>query len=229
VIVFGNAPVLFGTVALIRASTNAKTVFYWPDPLFNLSSIQANAAPLYDCVATYSKATTGVFKDMGFRDAIWVPFAADEDFLGSSAAAAAEFEYDVSFAGGWRPEREVTLGAVKRNFPKARIAIFGRSWLKSCKDKALLDSCIPKELYGRDYGDLIRRSRMTVNQIDNTNYPGANMRFFEVPAAGGLQVSSACPEMEAAEVRGAGHAAVLQRHTYRHRIAELTRHLNLAP
>jgi spore maturation protein CgeB len=31
--------------------------------------------------------------------------------------------------------------------------------------------------------------------IDDTNYPAANMRFFEIPAAGGLQLSSACPEM----------------------------------
>jgi spore maturation protein CgeB len=32
--------------------------------------------------------------------------------------------------------------------------------------------------------------------IDDTNFPAANMRFFEIPAAGGLQVTSMTPEME---------------------------------
>jgi len=35
-----------------------------------------------------------------------------------------------------------------------------------------------------------------LNVIDDTNFPAANMRFFEIPCAGGLQVCSECPEME---------------------------------
>ena len=35
-----------------------------------------------------------------------------------------------------------------------------------------------------------------MNVIDPTNYPAANMRFFEIPMAGGLQVCSRCPELE---------------------------------
>ena len=35
-----------------------------------------------------------------------------------------------------------------------------------------------------------------MNIIDDTNFPSANMRFFEIPTAGGLQITSACPEME---------------------------------
>jgi spore maturation protein CgeB len=41
----------------------------------------------------------------------------------------------------------------------------------------------------------MRESRIALNPIDDTNYPAANMRFFEIPAAGGLQLSSTCPEM----------------------------------
>lgn len=38
-------------------------------------------------------------------------------------------------------------------------------------------------------------SKVNLNIIDPTNHPAANMRFFEIPVAGGLQVCSACPEM----------------------------------
>jgi spore maturation protein CgeB len=41
-----------------------------------------------------------------------------------------------------------------------------------------------------------------LNLIDPLNFPAANMRFFEVPAWGGLQVSSACPEMEREFIHG---------------------------
>jgi spore maturation protein CgeB len=82
------------------------------------------------------------------------------------------------------------------------------------------------------------------------------MRFFEIPAAGGLQVSSRCPEMEGefrqheqivyyddakelptlidrlksneefrARVAAAGHAHVMEKHTYRHRAETLLEHV----
>jgi spore maturation protein CgeB len=49
---------------------------------------------------------------------------------------------------------------------------------------------------GPEYAQAVRASKVNLNIIDPTNYPAANMRFFEIPAAGGLQLSSSCPEME---------------------------------
>jgi hypothetical protein len=204
VMVFGNAPLLYGALALLRTSTRAKIVLYWPDTLLNLSENQIHAAGLYDCVATYSAATMDAFHRMGFRSTLWLPFAADVEFLGTPTSFDGPFEHDISFAGGWRPEREAVLRAIRRRFPQARIAIHGNSWHRFCKDPALRACCSSKEVVGMAYGDLIRRSRLTLNQIDHTNYPGANMRFFEVPAAGGLQLSSECPEMEQ-EMRDGQH------------------------
>ena len=54
-----------------------------------------------------------------------------------------------------------------------------------------------RALYGPDFARAVACSKVNLNIIDPMNYPAANMRFFEILTAGGLQVSSACPEMEA--------------------------------
>jgi glycosyltransferase involved in cell wall biosynthesis len=203
-IVFGNAPVLFGTLALIKSACRARIVLYWPDTLLNLSQDQLNGASLYDCVATYSAATRATFETMGFRNPLWLPFGADPEFLGKSGNSNPEFRYDISFAGGWRPERESALRAIRRHCPNGRLAIFGRTWLASCKDPDLRRHCCAHEPVGHEYGNLMRESRIALNPIDDTNYPAANMRFFEIPAAGGLQLSSTCPEMRE-DFRGGEH------------------------
>ncbi len=194
-IVVGNTPLLFGTLAFIKSIDQGKLVLYWPDTLFNLTPIQKDAAPLYDSVATYSSTSEKIFRQIGFQHTFFMPFAGDNEFLGEPSNEA-HFDVDLSFAGGWRPEREAALASIANAFPQARLLIKGTDWERFCTNKALLKYCEPKPVYGTAFGDFIRRSRINLNVIDDTNYPAANMRFFEVPAVGGLQLSSACPEME---------------------------------
>ncbi len=51
-------------------------------------------------------------------------------------------------------------------------------------------------IVGKEMASLFQRTRVNINVIDDTNFPSANMRFFEIPTAGGVQVSSPCPDME---------------------------------
>jgi spore maturation protein CgeB len=210
-LVFCDAPVLFGSLAFLRSVSRTRLVLYWPDPLTVLSQTQLSSAQLYDCVATYAGSTCSVFKQLGFRSSLWVPFAADTEFLGMPAGFTGPFKYDVTFAGGWRPEREAAFRALRRHFPQLRLAIYSRSWATACKDPTLRSCIVPQELVGRRYGELIRESRATLNQIDDTNFPAANMRFFEVLAAGGLELSSSCPEM-ADDLRDGVHLLYYSNH-----------------
>jgi len=195
IMVVGNIPVLFGTLAFFKSLGKGKTVLYWPDTLLNLTSFQKDGASLYDLVATYSSTSMHPFHLIGYKNTHFMPFAGDKEFLGE-AVFSDQFDYDLSFAGGYRPEREAALAAVISAFPDLKILIKGTDWERFCKNKQLLKSCDPKPIYGKDFGDFIRRSRINLNVIDDTNYPAANMRFFEIPGAGGLQLSSVCPEME---------------------------------
>jgi spore maturation protein CgeB len=53
-----------------------------------------------------------------------------------------------------------------------------------------------KCIFGKEFARVVVNSKINLNIIDSTNFPAANMRFFEIPCAGGFQVSSPCPEME---------------------------------
>lgn len=198
VIVSGNAPVSFGTLAFWKSIAPETTLsLFWPDMLTNLQQIHVNSARLYDQVATYSKATIPVFQQLGFKHAIWLPFAGDSEFLGSSVPHLNDtFEYDLSFIGGWRPEREKAMLSVVKEFPDMKIGLRGNYWARESKNKEIKKIINSESLYGKSFGDFIRASRINLNVIDDTNYPAANMRFFEIPAACGLQLCSHCPEQE---------------------------------
>ena len=195
VIIFGIAQVMYGALAFLKSIHDCTVALYWPDTLLNLKREQADAMPLYDLVATYSEKSIPLFKALGSKSQVWLPFAGDVSFLGKPTADQTTYDYDVSFAGGWRPEREKALKSIIENTSGLTVTIRGTSWERFCKDKKILNCCNPTPLYGQDFGDLIRSSRINLNVIDDTNYPAANMRFFEIPAAGGLQLSSECPEM----------------------------------
>lgn len=199
IIVSGNIPVSLGVLAFYKSiAAECRSILFWPDTLTNLQQAQINAAPLYDLVASYSSAAMPVFKQMGFRDAVWMPFAGDMEFLGNQTLPELNesFQWDFTFIGGWRPEREKAVKAVLHHFPGIAMQIRGTYWMQQVSDKELKKRINGSILVGKDFGTFLKSSRINLNVIDDTNYPAANMRFFEVPASGGLQLSSSCPEME---------------------------------
>ena len=50
-----------------------------------------------------------------------------------------------------------------------------------------------RALRGADFAKAVSCSKLSLNIIDPTNYPAANMRFFEITTAGGLQVTYRLP------------------------------------
>lgn len=109
---------------------------------------------------------------------------------------------------------------------------------------------IPHAVLGKDMAKVFQKSRINLNRIDVTNYPAANMRFFEIPASGGLMLSSSCPEMsevfkefesvvyfknnfelinkveyllnnDSRRMREVSHQIILNGHTYRHRLEKI--------
>lgn len=250
VLIFCNAPVLAGTLAFVRSLNAIPFVLVWPDPLLNLLPHLYSTAPLYDGVATYCQASIPVFEHLGFRNVKWVPLAADET-LHNMAYPPTSFDQDLLFIGALRPEREQTLATLLHLFPSLHLSIWGTDWHR-CRHAALRRLAHKKPLTGNDYALALQRSRISLNIIDTTCLPAANMRFFEIPVAYGLQLASVCPEFDqeyrhqthllyynttealaesinwvlshpaqTQELREAAHLLTLERHTYRHRAAQL--------
>ncbi|MDR3580284.1 MAG: glycosyltransferase [Oryzomonas sp.] len=199
-VVFGQNPVQAGALAQIRSMMDLKTVYIWPDTLVNLSASMISVLPLYDLVATYSNSTVRLFERLGAKDVKWVPLAADTkmhsvpDNLQNTATGSIA---DVAFIGQWRPERERAIAAILHASPNINLKIWGPDWGRRCKGKPnILKSWQGRPLYAQEFAATVALSKINLNIIDDTNYPAANMRFFEIPCAGGLQVCSQCPEME---------------------------------
>lgn len=195
VVAFTGAEILPGSFAYIKTLLPVKIAWYWADPLPNLSRYIFQGLSLADMVASYSKSSLEVFGQMGARSACWLPFAADAGAHFSKAAPRPHYLYDISFIGSWRPEREASLRIIFEHFPGLRFKISGPYWNR-CSFPPLRRIAGTKPVYGKDFSAIVQQSLLNLNVIDNTNFPSVNMRFFEIIAAGGLELCSAAPEME---------------------------------
>jgi spore maturation protein CgeB len=193
---FGQYSILAGALAQIRASVKARLIHIWPDTLLHLRNDLIACLPLLDLFATYSQASVEQLQKLGARDVAWIPLAGDPAMhaeVECSEAERAVYGADVTFIGGWRPEREAVLSKLE----SFELKIWGPGWGRRCRgNKSLLKAWQGRSLYEAEFGKAVSSSKINLNIIDPLNYPAANMRFFEVPVAGGLQISSPCPEME---------------------------------
>lgn len=198
-IVMGSWRMRAGTLAQIKVATGAKIVNIWPDTMVNMLDHTVTSLPAYDVFATYSRAGVAAFEGLGAKKALWVPLAGDAELhpvIPASAEQKREFAADVAFVGGWRPEREAVLTALVKA-DKFDVKIWGPEWGRRCQEnKHILSAWQGRPLVGEEFAVAARAAKINLNPIDPTNYPAANMRFFEIPIAGGLQISSDCPEME---------------------------------
>ena len=194
---FTTSKILYGTLATLKAiNPQLKIVWIWTDTPLNLEAHNFSSGLLSDITATYSLNTVPVFKDLGFKNVSWIPLAGDVFMHKKEITKNQDYKCDISFVGGWRPERGKAMEIISNNFKHLRIEVHGPLWSKKVKDPQLKKNIKGTGFYANDLADFFNSSRININQIDDTNFPAANMRFFEIPTAGALQLTSACPEME---------------------------------
>lgn len=194
VFVFTNTPINSSTIVYIR-TLGIKVILIYPDAIVNMSPRNSQNIKHYDAVFSYSKSGVEAFKMLGAEKVMWCPLAADKTMhLLEVPEIDHTFKYDITFIGNYRPERENVLEEVIKSFPMLRFKILG-NW-KECRSPEIKKHSETRHLFGLEYAQFINESFLNLNIIDKTNYPAANMRFFEIPISGGLQLSSECPEME---------------------------------
>jgi spore maturation protein CgeB len=183
-----------GTLAQLRALLPVKVVWIWPDQMANWTTDMTTMLPVVDLVATFSSTTVKAFAEMGARDVLWVPLAADPELHGFTAAVGTGdiAPFDVSFIGAWRPSREEIL----TNLDDCDLRIWGNNWGRAARRDPVIRRAWQRTfLSGSDLTRAVRASRINLNIIEPSTYPASNMRVFELLIAGGFQLSSACPEV----------------------------------
>lgn len=194
IVSFGQTRLLAGALAQTLIATGSRSVYVWQDPLMSLSGDRIDSLPLFDVVASYSREAIPALGWLGARRVAWVPLAGPSR-VSPATRDRPTLTADVSFIGQWRPERETALTALLEGCPDVDVKIWGPDWGR--RGNATVRRVWQRHsLFGEEYSAAIRGSRVNLNVIDDTNYPAANTRFFEIPCIGGLQLSSACPEME---------------------------------
>ena len=195
VFVVCNAPIMPGTIIYVQ-SLGIKIVLIWPDTPVNLDYRFVENIKLYDSIASYSQTLLPYFKRLGAENVQWIPLGADKSLHYKDINEKPPHIFDILFVGNHRPERAMDLVAIQRHFPNINIKIWGKSW-EVVKEKTLQKCITPKYLFGKEMAEEFQKSLINLNRIDITNFPAANMRFFEIPiSGGGVQLSSLCPEME---------------------------------
>ena len=200
ILVGGASAVRAGALAQIKAALpSCNLVLVWPDTLLNLAGHVIEALPLYDLVASYSEGAVPLLERLGAPRVRFVPFAVDAEMLAPEASISdeqrARFDCDVVFVGNHRPERERAVVALLDS--GLRVAVWGGDvWRKQARDKKKAARYFRGgPAVGAGLGRALRCAKVGLNVIDDTNFPAANMRFFEGLGCGSAMLSSACPEM----------------------------------
>lgn len=193
ILITGGTTLHLGTLAFIKTYTKAKILYLWQDPIINLPSNLLDFNSLFDGVASFNEKYINTFQAMGFSNVFWLPLAAD-DAIHEINNDIDQMDQDLCFIGGWRPEREYYLDKIISQFPDLEVKIWGTDWKGNCKSKNVIAKTQTNPVRGKEFAEIIDRSLISLNVIDDAGYPAANMRFFEIPMAGGLQLSSQCPE-----------------------------------
>lgn len=189
---FTNTIINPSTIVYLR-SLGKKVILIYPDAIINLQLRHSSSISCYDFIFSYSETAIEAFKHLGAKNVIFCPLAGDDDLHSIEPKDNDQFLYDISFIGNYRPEREEVLLFIIKNFPNLKLKING-NW-KKAKSQELKKLAENLPLYGNDYAKFINNSFISLNIIDHSNFPAANMRFFEIPTAGGFQLCSSCPEM----------------------------------
>jgi spore maturation protein CgeB len=78
-----------------------------------------------------------------------------------------------------------------------RVRVWGPYWQHRTEDSALARQYVQGGyIEGADFVRAVKCSQISINRTDDTNFPAANMRFFELLACGMAGLNSPTPEME---------------------------------
>lgn len=121
--------------------------------------------------------------------AAYLPFGVDpEAFRPVSPGNCSECvdPHAVVFIGQHSAKREAHVGAIRRQ----SVALWGSRWDRAAgpfKGRHIIHR---RPTFGAHCAELYAAAAVSLNVVDDLNMPGHNMRSFEIPASGGLMLST---------------------------------------
>lgn len=198
IIVFKGMPLSFRTIEMAKnISKSSVWVNINPDDPFNIGSKGSTnknvmkSVPLFDLYVTWSEILAKKINKVSSGRVEVIPFAYSIDSHREHIINLEE-KIDISFIGGWDPSRERLLETAAQ----FNLKIYGDGWQRIRKNSPLRKFIIPRNISGDDYSRIVKSSKVSVNILRPQNYGSHNMRTFEIPAMGGVMLTTRSNEQQ---------------------------------
>ncbi len=199
IIVFKGMEFNLKTLQLCKKlSPNALWININPDDPYNEVSRGASNLNVKECIrffdyyCMWSKTIAKRLKNDGCSRVLYLPFAYDEDFhLRPDKISVSQPEF-IAFVGTWDKPRELLLSELG----DFNVKIFGNGWSRASKDFPLKNNVSSEAIFGNDLSTIISSAVVALNPMRSQNIGSHNMRSFEIPAAGGLMLTTRSSEQE---------------------------------
>jgi spore maturation protein CgeB len=164
-----------------------------PDNPFKLTASTTQpqlrrALSSWDCYFTWGKFLVDRLYAVGLRRVEYLPFAWDPH-RHPAGELSDEPRYQVSFVGSYSRHREAWLSRLL----DLDLNIWGGGWHRAAS--AVRSRVHGGVQTGPDFARVVRDSVVSLNILDPWNVPGHNMRTFEIPGCGGLELCTASSEI----------------------------------
>jgi hypothetical protein len=179
--------------------TGACCICFYPDgSMMAHGSYIPRAIPEYDWIFTTKSFGPRDMKELfSVTRCSYLPHAADPEVhrprRPSDSEEEARYGCDVSFIGGWSPDKEALLTRIAEALPKLSIKIWGARW-RNVSDSSILAPMIRhEEIFGPSYALGIGGSRINLGLLQD-RMKGASSRdlitsrTFHIPSCGGFML-----------------------------------------
>lgn len=160
----------------------AKLINWNPDDFFNMKNScneLINTIIIYDAIVSPRPHLFDKYRSYGAKELIYLDwyFVPNLHHLHENV----QIEKLISFVGSWSPSRERFISELN-----ARVNIWGGGWEKSSSKFRRNHNVSRAVLSQHQMSRVFASSRINLNLLTKENFDISNLRFFEVPASGGL-------------------------------------------
>jgi len=169
-----------------------------PDDPYNLASRAASnsnvteSLSFFDAYCTWSRSIEDRLRADGCHKVIYLPFGYDTAYHVPHGPTHKATPARISFIGSWDREREAVLARLA----KYNVSIHGNSWERVARTFPLSSGLAYRDVFGREMAAINGSSAISLNLLRPQNRGSHNMRTFEIPAMGGLMLTSRTMEQQ---------------------------------
>jgi len=155
-----------------------------PDDFFNMKTSSKrliNSLPVYNAILSSRPHMFDKYYNLGAQKVIFSDWYYIPEYHYSLNEP---IKRQISFVGSWSKLREKTLSEIKH-----KVDIWGGGWNMSSESFNKIHNVHMKVLTQREMSIVFSTSRFNLNLLTPDNFDNINLRFFEIPASGGLLVT----------------------------------------